>query len=74
MIAIAGQLAMALFLDRIGAFGIDRIEISPQRIAGVLLVLRGRSWSGAERGAAVPTDRKLGVGPAGDQRLLQSGP
>jgi transporter family-2 protein len=41
MIAIAGQLAMALFLDRIGAFGIDRIEISPQRIAGVLLVLAG---------------------------------
>ncbi|HEX8482086.1 MAG TPA: DMT family transporter [Allosphingosinicella sp.] len=41
MVAIAGQLAMALLLDRIGAFGLPRIEISPARIAGVILVLAG---------------------------------
>ncbi len=41
MVAIAGQLAMALVLDRIGAFGLARIEISPIRIAGVMLVLAG---------------------------------
>jgi transporter family-2 protein len=41
MVAIAGQLAMALFLDRIGAFGIERVEISGVRILGVLLVVAG---------------------------------
>lgn len=41
MVAIAGQLAMALLLDRIGAFGLARVEISPTRIAGILLVLAG---------------------------------
>jgi transporter family-2 protein len=41
MVAIAGQLAMALFLDRLGAFGLARVEISPMRIAGVVLVLAG---------------------------------
>ena len=43
MVAIAGQLAMALLLDRIGAFGLARIEISPTRIAGILFVLAG-AW------------------------------
>ncbi|HEX2764936.1 MAG TPA: DMT family transporter [Allosphingosinicella sp.] len=41
VVAIAGQLAMALLLDRLGAFGLDQIEISPSRILGVLLVLAG---------------------------------
>jgi transporter family-2 protein len=41
MVAIAGQLAMALLLDRIGAFGLARVEISPARVAGILLVLAG---------------------------------
>jgi len=41
MVAIAGQLVMALLLDRLGAFGIPRVEISPVRVAGVLLVLAG---------------------------------
>ncbi len=40
-VAIAGQLAMALVLDRLGAFGLPRIEISPLRILGVVLVLAG---------------------------------
>ena len=42
-VAIGGQLAMALFLDRAGAFGLPVQEIGWQRIAGVLLVLAG-AW------------------------------
>ncbi len=41
--SIAGQLAMALWLDRAGAFGLPVQEISPTRIAGVVLVLAG-AW------------------------------
>jgi bacterial/archaeal transporter family-2 protein len=40
-VAIAGQLAMALLLDRLGAFGVPRVEVSPVRVAGILLVLGG---------------------------------
>jgi transporter family-2 protein len=40
-ISIAGQLLMALLLDRVGAFGVPRVEISPTRLAGVALVLAG---------------------------------
>jgi bacterial/archaeal transporter family-2 protein len=40
-IGIAGQLVMALCLDRIGAFGVDRVELSPTRLIGVGLVLAG---------------------------------
>ncbi|HEX8365882.1 MAG TPA: DMT family transporter [Allosphingosinicella sp.] len=43
MLAIGGQLAMALWLDRAGAFGLPVQDISVQRIAGVLLVLAG-AW------------------------------
>ncbi|MBV8686121.1 MAG: DMT family transporter [Alphaproteobacteria bacterium] len=41
MVAIAGQLAMALFLDRIGAFGLAPVPIGPARLAGIALVLAG---------------------------------
>jgi transporter family-2 protein len=41
MVAIAGQLAMALMLDRLGAFGLARVDVSPARLAGVALVLAG---------------------------------
>ena len=41
MISIAGQLTMALVLDRFGAFGLPKIEISPLRILGLVLVLAG---------------------------------
>lgn len=41
--AIAGQLAMALVLDRAGAFGVPVQEVSVQRVAGVILVLAG-AW------------------------------
>jgi transporter family-2 protein len=41
MVAIAGQLVMALLLDRLGAFGVPRVEVSSMRILGVLFVLAG---------------------------------
>lgn len=41
MAAIAGQLAMALMLDRMGAFGLPQVEIGPARVMGVLLVVAG---------------------------------
>lgn len=41
IVAVAGQLMTALLLDRMGAFGLDKVEIGPARIAGVLLVLVG---------------------------------
>jgi transporter family-2 protein len=40
-LAIAGQLAMALLLDRIGAFGLTRVDVGPVRLLGVALVLAG---------------------------------
>lgn len=40
-ISIAGQLAMALVLDHFGAFELPRTEISPMRLAGIVLVLAG---------------------------------
>jgi transporter family-2 protein len=40
-VSIAGQLLMALLLDRIGAFGVPRVEISVSRVVGVALVLGG---------------------------------
>jgi transporter family-2 protein len=39
--AIAGQLAMAVLLDRLGAFGLPVVPIGPARILGILLVLAG---------------------------------
>jgi transporter family-2 protein len=41
MVAIAGQLVMALILDRFGAFGVPRVEVSAMRVLGVLFVLAG---------------------------------
>jgi transporter family-2 protein len=41
MIAIAGQLVMALLLDRFGAFGIDKVPISAPRLLGVAFVVAG---------------------------------
>ena len=40
-VAIAGQLLTALLLDRFGAFGLERVELSPTRLAGIALVLGG---------------------------------
>ena len=40
-VSIAGQLAMAVMIDRMGAFGLPVVQISPMRVAGVLLVLAG---------------------------------
>jgi transporter family-2 protein len=41
IVAIAGQLVMALLLDRLGAFGVPRVEVSAVRLAGIALVLGG---------------------------------
>jgi transporter family-2 protein len=40
-IGIAGQIAMALWLDQVGAFGLQREPINVGRIAGALLVIAG---------------------------------
>lgn len=40
-IGIAGQIAMALWLDHLGALGLPREPINPGRIAGAFLVLAG---------------------------------
>ena len=40
-IGIAGQIAMALFLDHVGALGLSREPINIGRIAGALLVVAG---------------------------------
>ena len=40
-VSIAGQLLMALLLDRVGAFGVPRVEVSATRLIGVGLVLVG---------------------------------
>jgi bacterial/archaeal transporter family-2 protein len=38
---ITGQLTASVVLDRIGAFGLDQVPLSPERIAGVALLLAG---------------------------------
>lgn len=38
---ITGQLAAAIVIDRLGAFGLDQEPITPARIAGVALLLIG---------------------------------
>ncbi len=40
-VSIAGQLLMALMLDRVGAFGVPRLEVSATRLFGATLVLAG---------------------------------
>jgi transporter family-2 protein len=40
-IITAGNLAMAVIIDRLGLFGLDRIAIGWQRITGVLLLAAG---------------------------------
>jgi transporter family-2 protein len=38
---ITGQLTAAVALDRIGAFGLDEVALTPERILGVVLLLAG---------------------------------
>lgn len=38
---IAGQLATSMLIDSVGLFGVDRVPVSPVRLAGVVLVLAG---------------------------------
>jgi transporter family-2 protein len=41
VVSIAGQIVMALILDKSGAFGLPKTDITPLRIAGVALVFAG---------------------------------
>ena len=41
VVSIAGQIVMALVLDKSGAFGLPRTDITPLRIVGVVLVFAG---------------------------------
>lgn len=41
ILSIGGQLVMALLLDRFGAFGLPRTDVSPVRLLGVALVVAG---------------------------------
>ena len=38
---ITGQLVAALAFDRLGAFGLDQIPLTPERVLGVALLLAG---------------------------------
>lgn len=38
---ITGQLTFSVVIDRLGLFGLDQVALSPERIAGVVLLLAG---------------------------------
>ena len=38
---ITGQLAASVIIDRIGAFGLDEVPLSPERVIGIGLLLLG---------------------------------
>jgi transporter family-2 protein len=38
---ITGQLTFSVAIDRFGLFGLDQVALSPERVAGVLLLLVG---------------------------------
>jgi transporter family-2 protein len=74
MVAIAGQLAMALVLDRLGAFGIEKVEVSLTRVAGVPLVVGGAFLVAAranKKGGPAAGTSPFICGP--DQRRSRSG-
>ena len=38
---VTGQLTASVVIDRLGLFGLDQVALSPERIAGVVLLLAG---------------------------------
>ena len=38
---ITGQLTFSVVIDRFGLFGLDQVALSPERVAGVVLLLAG---------------------------------
>jgi transporter family-2 protein len=38
---ITGQLTFSVLIDRFGLFGLDQVALSPERIAGIVLLLAG---------------------------------
>lgn len=41
MASLCGQILFSLFLDHVGAFGIDKYELDARRLAGALLIIVG---------------------------------
>ncbi|PHS16493.1 MAG: hypothetical protein COA78_03970 [Blastopirellula sp.] len=41
MASLCGQIIFSLFLDHIGAFGIDKYELDARRVVGALLIIVG---------------------------------
>ncbi|HET6997883.1 MAG TPA: DMT family transporter [Solirubrobacterales bacterium] len=40
-LTVAGQLTASVVIDRLGLFGLDQVALSPERLAGVALLLVG---------------------------------
>ncbi len=38
---ITGQLTASVAIDRLGLFGLDQVALTPERVAGVVLLLAG---------------------------------
>ncbi|HEV7769796.1 MAG TPA: DMT family transporter, partial [Solirubrobacterales bacterium] len=38
---VTGQLTASVVIDRLGLFGLDEVALSPERIAGIALLLAG---------------------------------
>jgi bacterial/archaeal transporter family-2 protein len=38
---ITGQLTFSVLIDRFGLFGLDQVALSPERVAGIVLLLAG---------------------------------
>ena len=38
---VTGQLTFSVLIDRFGLFGLDQVALSPERVAGVVLLLAG---------------------------------
>jgi transporter family-2 protein len=38
---VTGQLTFSVVIDRLGLFGLDQVALSPERIAGIVLLLAG---------------------------------
>jgi len=38
---ITGQLTFSVVIDRLGLFGLDQVALSPERVAGIVLLLAG---------------------------------
>ena len=51
---IAGQLAMSVFLDRVGALGLEQRGLTPLRVLGVALLAVGTILVVRSSGSSIP--------------------